>query len=174
MSILSTFISVVRGAVGIPRLVSSGIKRSIVRMITAPLRGMGLDVSGVLKQSEKIFGKPSTLGERMDVFRLSEREGLRQATAALRYDAAFPRSDMFETIFRNDRDYLYRMRVGLQHPISGAYQDRWVTLFGNENISKDELFKQLPEDLKERYHAEKYNIVDWNVEEIWHNKGHKY
>lgn len=174
MSILSTFISVVKRAVGIPSLISGGIKRSIVRMMTAPLRGMGLDVRGILRQSEKIFARPSTIGERMDVHRLSQREGLRQATSALGYDVGFPRSDMFETIFRNDRNYLYRMRVGLQHPVSGAYQDRWVTLFSNENISKEELFKLLPEDLKARYRAEKYNIVDWNVEEVWHNKGKKY
>lgn len=135
---------------------------------------MGLDVRQIERQIVKVFREPSTLGERMDIHRLSEREGLRQATAALKYDVGFPRSDMFETLFRRDRNYCFKMRVGLQHPVTGTYQDRWISLMSNENISKEELFKMLPTDFKERYNAETYKIIDWNVEEVWHNIGNKY
>lgn len=174
MPLLQTFIARVKAAIGLPQTIGIGVKRSVSRLLTWGLKGMGLDVKGIERQITKVFEKPVSPGERMDIRKLTAREELRKLAAAHNYVSGFPRNNMFETVFRDDRNYLYRMRLSVYDNKTRRTTEQWVSMYSNTNDNKETLYAIFRENMLEGYGGDKVQILDWNVEEVWHNKGKPY
>jgi len=174
MSVLSIFTGVVKSALGIPKFVGKGIHLSAVRMLTFGLGKLGVPTKLLRPITRSVIGRPLSSGELMSIAKLTEREALRKLTAGHSYASAFPRHDMFETVFRQDRDYLYRMRVSIFDPQTRKTSERWVSMYSNENQTKDSLYEIFRNNMLQAYGGDTVDVADWNVEEIWHNKGNKY
>ena len=110
----------------------------------------------------------------MDITKLTKREELRKLTASRGLETPFARSNMFETLVGRGRKYMYRMRLSIYDPNTRRTREQWVSLFSNTNDSKETLYQQFINDFLEGYGGAKVEVTDWNVEEIWHNKGSKY
>jgi hypothetical protein len=174
MPLLSGITAVIKRALGIPRLASIGVRRSTARLLTFGLKGLGFDVSTIQRQVVEIFDTPTPREVSRVIEAASERMDLVERIGGLADDVRFPRGVMFETGFRKDRNYRYFMHVNILDKTQDMTRSKFVSFYADENLTKDELANWYEQNMLIEYHKAQYELMSYNVFEVWHNKGNSY
>jgi len=174
MSILSTITSVVSKALGVPRLLTTGVKRTVARMLSYGLDAMGLDTVGIEKQIADVFKSPVTRDISDTVRDITTRSGLVERVGSLAGDVRFARNMMFETKFTNDRKYRFIGLVNVRNVDTGQFSSRWISFYTDDNLTKEELGQWYEDNVMNRDYEETVALEGFNFYEVWHNKGRLY
>jgi len=174
MSVLSIFVSVVKQALGVPKLLSMGTKRATARLLTAGLHGLGVKTVDIKRQISDLYGEPSSKQMIRTIEGMAERMDLQSSVGAFPDDIAFSRSLMFETSFRKDRQYRYFLHVNITDNQTGQLTSKWTSFYGDKNLTKDEIATLYEQNVLTRQHDARYTLDSYNVFEVWHNQGKKY
>lgn len=174
MSVLSKIVGVVKSTLGLPSLVPMGIKRTTARLLTFGLKRLGFDVTNVVRQSGAIFDRPLAREITGVIEGAAERMDLQVRVGDIMDDVRFPRNVMFETSFKKTRNYRYFGFVTINDRQTGISRSKWVSFYGDANMTKDELANWYEQNMLTEYHKAQYTLDGYNIFEVWHNEGNPY
>lgn len=174
MPLLASLVKTVGRALGLPSLVSTGIKRTTARLLTFGLKQIGFDISGIQHQAEQLFKAPASRDVKRTISMTAERMDLMNKVSDFVGDLPFSREFMFETSFRNDRNYRYFGYVNMLDRGTGDIQSQWISFYGNDNMSKDEIADAFEAEIMKKLYGESYELQSYQIMEVWHNQGKPY
>lgn len=174
MSVLSRITSLIKSTLGVPALLPMGIKRQVARLLTFGLKGLGFDVTNVVRQAGKIFDAPLTREITKVIDAAGKRMDLQVSVGDILDDVRFPRSVMFETSWSQPRNYRYFAYVNIYDKKLKAGRSKWVSFYADENMTKDEIANWYENNMLIKFHQAQYSLEGYNVFEVWHNEGRPY
>jgi len=174
MPLLSTLAKTVARALGVPQLVSTGIKRVTSKLLTLGLKQIGFDTSAIEDQARQLFKEPLSRDISRTIAMTAERMDLMQGVGQLSGELPFSRSNMFETSFRKDRNYRFFAYVHMYDSETGRPLDQWISFYADDNLSKDQIADRFEAEIMKTMYGESYSLQAYNVFEVWHNEGNPY